>query len=136
MSATTKVAASPSANVASAPSRIAAGGRFTSTEKIDGAAGSSSVGVSGGWRSTYEGETGQGGLGQNPQQHSADQNQFTPLIARSAAAFGASENNSDPRLIPSLFLTDLQHGVGVYEFNMKVIAGTFKTQGHVVNRYS
>lgn len=136
MAVTAKVTASPSASVTSAPNRVATGGRFTSADRIDGVSGAATVGVSGGWRSTYEDNTGQGGYGQNPYQQVPDPAQFSSLINRSAAVFAAGESNAEPRLTTPLFLTDLLHGVGVYEFNMRVIAGTLKQQGQVLNRYS
>ena len=136
MAVTAKVAASPSASVTSAPGRVAMGGRFTSAERIDSVSGAAPPVVSGGWRSSYDDNAGQGGFGQYPSQQTPEMGHFDPLINRSAGAFPASEAGAEPRLTKPLFLTDLLHGVGVYEFNMKVIAGTLKQQGQVLNRYS
>ncbi|HIJ62089.1 MAG TPA: hypothetical protein HPQ04_05295 [Rhodospirillaceae bacterium] len=105
-------------------------------DRIDGVSSAVPAGVSGGWRSTYDDNAGQGGFGQYPGQKTPEMGYFDPLVNRSAAAFSASDSGSDPRLTTRLFLTDLLHGVGVYEFNMKVIAGTLKQQGQVFNRYS
>ena len=135
MAVTAKVSSSPSANVATAIGRVTQGGRATSADHVEAVSAPVAAGVAGGWRSTYE-DNGQGNLGKSPYQPVPRPADFSALISRSASAFSASESNNDPRLTPSLFLTDLLHGVGVYEFNMKVIAGTLKQQGQVLNRYS
>jgi len=61
---------------------------------------------------------------------------FTPLVGRRASAFSASQTMSDLRGGPALFLGDIERAVGRYEFNMRLFAGDFATQGSVFNRYT
>jgi hypothetical protein len=100
--------------------------------------GGGSVGVSGGWRPRHEDGAGPG-FGYFPwypsPQQDGDSPLFTPFMALSASAFPASETYSEVRANAPLFLTDLMRAVGIYEFNMRVIAGTLANQGSVINRY-
>jgi hypothetical protein len=114
------------------------GGRSTSADRIDAVFGGGSVGVRGGWRPDNDDEAGQGFyfFGRDPQQQQEHEHAlFTPLVSRRAAGFPASEIYSDSRINAPPFLTELSHAVGVYEFNMKAIAGTLSPQGSVINRY-
>ena len=136
MSASTKVGVAPAAGVTSVVGRVATGGRASTLDRIDGASGSSSVGLYGHWRPNFDDGAGQGGgFYFYPQQRDQEQALFTPLVGLCAGAFAASEPIQDNRASSPIFLTDLLRGVGIYEFNMKVFAGGFKSQGSVVNRY-
>lgn len=64
------------------------------------------------------------------------QAQFTPLVGHAAGAFPATQTYSDSRAKPVMFITDFLRGLGVYEFNMKMFAGTMALQGSVCNRVS
>lgn len=136
MATASKVGAAPPAGITSVTDRTGSGGYFMSGDRIDGASGSQSVGISGQWRPRYDDGGGAGGFGQYRQPFESDP-QFTPLVGRFAAAFQASETiTMETRAAPPLFPSDMTRAVGIYEFNMKVIAGGFKSQGSVVNRYS
>ncbi len=136
MATTSKVSATSTTGLASAPSRVSTGGRSTATDRIEGLFGSQSVGVRGGWRPSYEDWHDQGQFDQFQRRQDAEQQPFTPLVGRIAGAFPASESAAGSFSSTPLFLTDLLHGIGVYEFNMKVFAGTLTSQGQIVNRYS
>ena len=56
-------------------------------------------------------------------------------MARMAAAFPAFDNVNDVRGAAPVFISDLIRGIGIYDFNMKAIAGTLTPQGAVLNRY-
>ena len=138
MASAPKVGAVAAAGATTATSWVGAGtSRYTSADRIDGVSGSASIGVRGGWRPSYEDRPGQGFyfFGQYPPQHEPEQPLFTPLVARFASAFPASETYSEIRASTPVFIADLVRGVGIYELNMKVIAGTLNTQGSVINRY-
>jgi hypothetical protein len=117
---------------------VANGSRFASSDRVDGLVGMGSVGINDQWRKAYDdGNTGQGGSGQYPPRQDSSRSLFTPLVGRSASAYPANESNPDGnRPITPAFLAEMQHGVGVYEFNMRVTSGAFRQQGSVVNRYS
>jgi len=138
MSDTSKVTATPSAGVTSATSRVTNGSRFANSDRVDGAIGMGSVGINDSWRKAYDdGEMGQGGSNQYPPRSNGSRSPFTPLVGRSAAAFSANESNPDGnRPTTPAFLAEMQRGVGIYEFNMKVTSGSLRSQGSVVNRYS
>ncbi len=137
MAATSKVSATSATGIASAPGRVAMGSRFTSVDRIEGLFGSQAPGVRGGWRPGYDDWHGQGGFDHYPQRDEGEHPLFTPLVGRLAGAYPASESAAiGISSAPPLFLTDLLHGIGVYEFNMKVFAGTLTSQGQVINRYS
>lgn len=103
----------------------------------DGEGFTTSFGVQPGWRPTYDDRHGQGYFffGQYPRKEEPEQYPFTPFMARMAMAFPAFENVNDVRGAAPVFITDLIRGIGIYDFNMKAIAGTLTPQGAVLNRY-
>jgi hypothetical protein len=42
---------------------------------------------------------------------------------------------SDMRAAAPILIADLMRGVGIYDFNLRAIAGTLTPQGAVLNRY-
>ena len=114
------------------------GGRFTSGDRIDGLSGSPFVSsYSGQWRAADDSGLGQGGLNQ---WYRAPQSQivFTPLVGLAAASYPAitSVQVESGNGVSPLSPTDLQHGVGVYEYYMRVTSGSTRGQGSVINRFS
>lgn len=137
MSSSTRVGATSAASAISVPTRVATGS-FTSTERVEGVSGTAPVGLSGYWRQKYGDESGQNnfdGYDYTSGQDSS-QPQFTPLVARQASAFPASQSYSDGVSADTLFGSDLLRAVGIYEFNMKLFAGAYVAHGAVINRYS
>jgi hypothetical protein len=62
---------------------------------------------------------------------------FTPLVSLAAATYPAGATFQEESAFQSPLLpTDLQRGVGVYEYYMKVTSGSFADQGKVLNRFS
>ena len=122
-----------------APAWLPGGGaRHGTADQVEPIFGTGTAGVSGGWRPRYDDGASGGGLdffGQYRPPQDDHHALFTPLVALNAAAFPASETFSDLRTGASLFMTDLMRGIGVYEFNMQVIAGTLPNQGSVINRF-
>lgn len=119
-----------------APGRVAMGSRFASADRVDGLAGGPFLGINGQWGAAKEGYSGDGGGDRSPSRQGR-QSLSTPLVFSAAAAYPAKEATiGEGRSGPSLFLTDLQRGIGIYEYNMKVTAGSLRTQGTVINHYS
>jgi hypothetical protein len=139
MASTSRVEAAGAPSGVSSVSGWGGGGshRSSSVERVDGAAGVASFGVQGGWRPTYDDRHGQGYFffGQYPEREKPEQQLFTPLVARFASAFAAMQPLSDIRAAAPVLIADLMRGVGIYEFNLKAIAGTLTPQGAVLNRY-
>ncbi len=94
-------------------------------------------GVQPGWRPNYDDRHGQGYFffGQYPRKEEAEQHPFTPFVARLAAVFPAMQPVSEVRGGVPVFLADLMRGIGIYDINLKAIAGTLHTGGAVLNRY-
>ena len=132
--------------------RVEASGASTSSPSVGGRAGGGArngfndgvpegfttpFGVQPGWRPTYDDRHGQGYFffGQYPRKEEAEQNPFTPFVARLAAAFPAIPQVSEVRGGVPVFLADLMRGIGIYDINLKAIAGTLHTHGAVLNRY-
>jgi hypothetical protein len=137
MAVFSNVPAVPAAGVTQAANRAAAGSRYTSADQIDNLSGSSFVGTSDQWRPANDQNFNQAGFGQYP--HGRDpQLAMTPLVFRTASSFAASlsSQTADSRQSAPMFLIDLQHAVGIYEYNMKLTSGAFAGLGSVVNRYS
>jgi hypothetical protein len=111
--------------------------RFTSADHIDAAAGAGSFGVDGGWRPHYDDRHGQGYFffGQYPPREDPDPPLFTPFMALQASAFAATQPLSDLRPAEGLLIADMLHGIAVYDYTLRVIAGTWATQGAMLNRY-
>jgi hypothetical protein len=122
-----------------APSRAATGSRFSSADQVEGLSGSPFVSLSDQWRAAND-----AGLGSGPGQGNANQFlrgsgsaiQFTPLVSLAAASYPANSSMQADSAPTALTLTDLQHGVTMYEYYMKVTSGSLRNQGSVVNRYS
>ena len=96
-----------------------------------------SFGVQPGWAPTYDDRHGQGYFffGQYPRKEETEKQPFTPVMALFAAAFPAMTPVNDVRGAEPVFISDLMRGVGIYDFNLKAIAGTLKQQGAVLNRF-
>jgi hypothetical protein len=111
--------------------------RHSSADHVDAAAGVGSFGVQAGWRPTYDDRHGQGYFffGKYPEKEDPKQPLFTPVMALFASAFAAVEPTNDSRASAPMFIADLMRGVGIYDFNLRVIAGTTTPQGAVLNRY-
>jgi hypothetical protein len=139
MASAPKVGASSASSGVSPVSGWGAGGshRHSADDHIDGAAGVGSFGLQGGWRPQYDDRHGQGYFffGQYPQKQDPEQPLFTPLMARLASAFAAVIPVSDNRAAPPMMFADMMRGVGIYDFNLRAIAGTLSPQGAVLNRY-
>jgi hypothetical protein len=139
------MASAPKVGASAAPSGVSpvsgwgggGGQRHSSADRIDGATGVGSFGVQGGWRPHYDDRHGQGYFffGQYPQQENPEQPLFTPLMARLASAFAAVPPVSDIKAAAPVLIADLMRGVGIYDFNLRAIAGTLAPQGAVLNRY-
>jgi len=110
---------------------------YSSVEQDGGEGFATSFAVQPGWRPTHDDRHGQGYFffGQYPRKEEPEVHPFTPVMARFAAAFPAMENINDIRSAAPIFIADLLRGVGIYEFNLKAIAGTLVTHGAVLNRY-
>jgi hypothetical protein len=108
-----------------------------SVGQYDGEGFATSFGVQPGWRPTYDDRHGQGYFffGQYPRKEEAEKQPFTPVMAMFAASFPALTPVNDVRSAEPVFISDLVRGVGIYDFNLKAIAGTLKPQGAVLNRY-
>lgn len=139
MASAPKLGAAAAASGASSVSGWSGGGtsRFSSADSVDGVSGVNPFDLQGGWRPTYDDRHGQGYFffGQYPKTEDPEQPLFTPLMARFAAAFAAVEPLSDMRPTTQMFIADLMRGVGIYDFNLRAIAGTLAPQGAVLNRY-
>jgi len=134
------VAALQPAAAPMAPNQVGIGGRFATGQQVEGMGGSPFVNLSGQWRAANE-----GGMGAGPGQGNLNQwlrqggtpILFTPLVALAAASYPAlADVQSEQGFAATLSQTDLQRGVGVYEYYMKVTSGSFANQGSVVNRFS
>lgn len=136
MSSTSRVSASSAASAISVPTRVASDSNFTSVERVQGISGTTPVGFSGSWRQKFSDEFSQGGLDTYGQGQDSSQPQFTPLVARRAAAFPASQSYSDSTSSGTLFSSDLMRAMSIYDFNMKLFAGAYAAHGSVINRYS
>ncbi len=103
----------------------------------DGEGFTTPFGVEPGWRPTYDDRHGQGYFffGQYPRKEEPEKQPFTPLMALFAASFPAIAPVSDVRGAAPLFISDLIRGIGIYDFNLRAIAGTLTPQGAVLNRY-
>jgi hypothetical protein len=114
------------------------GGRFSSADQIESASGSPFINLAGEWRTGNDPglSTGQ----QNADQWLRGKGQqilFTPLVSMAAASYPAGASFQEDSSFQSAMLpTDLQRGVGTYEYNMKVTSGSFADQGKVVNQFS
>lgn len=108
-----------------------------SVESHDGEGFATSFGVQPGWRPTYDDRHGQGYFffGQYPRKEEPEKHPFTPLMALFAASFPAIAPVSDVRGAAPVFIADLMRGIGIYDFNLRAIAGTLSQQGAVLNRY-
>ncbi len=122
-----------------ASGRVGSGSRVSSGDAIEGSSGSPFVNLADQWRTGNDPglSTGQQ---QNANQWLRGQGtpiMFTPLVSLAAATYPAGatfqeENTFQPPLLP----TDLQRGVGVYEYYMRVTSGSMSDQGKVVNHFS
>src|SRR5579859_1754438 len=113
------------------------GGHHHPAESYDGEGFTSAFGVQPGWRPTYDDRHGQGYFffGQYPRKEEAEKEPFTPVMALFAAAFPAMTPVNDVRSAEPVFISDLIRGVGIYDFNLRAIAGTLHPQGAVLNRF-
>ena len=109
----------------------------SSAGQAAGAQGAGSFGVHAGWRPQQDDRHGQGYFffGKYPEKDDPKPALFTPIMALFASAFAATEPVMDKSSGPQVFISDLMRGLGVYDFNMKAIAGTLRPQGAVINRY-
>ena len=138
MASTPKVEATGATRPSSAVRGWGGGGAHSSSvDHSDGEGFTTPFAVQPGWRPTYDDRHGQGYFffGQYPRREEPEKYPFTPVMALFAASFPAIENINDVRGAAPLFISDLIRGVGIYEFNLKAIAGTLVTHGAVLNRY-
>ena len=137
MSSASRVSASAAASASAPVGRVAAGQRSKSFERVDSLA-APFAGVSDPWRRTYDEGSSDGFGSFSDQRHQEDspESQFTPLVRMQAATFPASEITQESQLSAPTFIADLMRGLGVYEINMKICQGVFRSQGSVINRYS
>lgn len=136
MSSGSKVSASSASSATSVPTRVVTGARYALDEPAQSISGATSVDFSRYWRSSRDDSLSQDGSDSYGQGQERSQPQFTPLVASRAASFPANQIYSDSLPSVILFGSDLQRAVGIYEFNMKLFAGSYATQGSVINRYS
>lgn len=139
MASTPRVEATAAAGSSRSVGRWGGGGgtRHDSVGSYDGQGFTTAFGVQPGWRPTYDDRHGQGYFffGQYPRKEEPEHLPFTAFVGRMAAAFPAFENVNDVRGEAPLFISDLIRAIGIYDLNMKAIAGTLKQQGAVLNRY-
>lgn len=138
MSSASRVSAKAAASVRVPVGRVAAGlPRSSLFEEVTGIA-APFADVQDPWRRTYdEGSSdGFGSFAKQRRQEDNPQNQFTPLVKLLAATFPASEANEENQSSASIFIADLMRGLGIYEINMKICQGEYRSQGIVINRYS
>ncbi len=131
-----KVSATGAAGAISVPTRVATGSVFTSIDRIEGVSAGPSVGFSGYWRKRFDEDAAQGNFDGYRQGQEQLQPQFTPLVARRAAAFPASLTFSDSLHASAFFGSDMLRAVSLYDFNMKLFARSYAAQGSVINRFS
>lgn len=122
-----------------APSRVGSGPRFSTGDQIEGTSGSPFVSMGNQWSATAEFDL------NNPQQQNANQwlrgsgaqIRFTPRISMAAAAYpaGATFQEQGATQVNPM-RADLEHGVGLYEYYMRITSGTTAKQGSVINRFS
>lgn len=100
---------------------------------------SSVVGPSDPWQRPWDqgGQQG-GGFGGYSQDRSRQEQKlpYTPFVGMMASAYPVTDMTWDGLLNTPLFLSDVSHGIGVYEYNMRLTVGTYAAQGSVINRYS
>jgi hypothetical protein len=136
MATTPKVA--PASATGSSPSvRGWGGGGASGHHPTDHEGFTTAFGVEPGWRPTYDDRHGQGYFffGQYPRKEEVEKHPFTPLMSLFAAAFPAIAPVNDVRTAAPVFISDLIRGIGIYDFNLRAIAGTLSPQGAVLNRY-
>jgi hypothetical protein len=136
MSSSPKVSATSSNAAISVPTRVVSDARLASYDRAENVSPTTQVDFSGYWRSRYDDTVSQDGSGSFGNGQNRSQPQFTPLVASRAAAFPANQIFSDSLPTATLFGSDLQRALGIYEFNMKLFAGGYDLQGSVINRYS
>ncbi|MDR3435702.1 hypothetical protein [Telmatospirillum sp.] len=135
MASTPKVGAATATSGISVPTRVPMDPLYSSTAQVERVSGAASVGFSDNWRSRYDGAYVDDDFESQQQSAGRGLPMFTPLVGRLASAFPASLSYSDGA-VPSLFMDDVERGIGTYEFNMKLFAGAYALHGSVVNRYS
>jgi hypothetical protein len=115
------------------------GPRFSSGDQIEGMSGSPFVAMGNQWSATAEFDL------NNQQQQNANQwlrgsgtqIRFTPRVSMAAAAYPAGATFQEEGVGQvNPMRSDLEHGVGLYEYYMRVTSGTTAKQGSVVNRFS
>lgn len=137
-----KVSTATTVGTSSAPARPAATARaFSATgmPQIENIHYGVPAGPDRDWVRSEEWGTG-GGSGTRQRGHArhAVEDEFTPLVGRLAAAHSANEQAPPPASASTrskAFVADIHRGVGIYETNMKVIAGTSRTLGRAFSRY-
>lgn len=119
-----------------APAR-GGGGAPLASDRVDPASPTSFASISAQSRSPTDAQGGQPFYSDVSQQGNGSRSWLTPLIFRAALGFAAvAPLQGDWRAGGPTFLTDLQHGVGVYEYNMKIQAGSAALPGGVINQFS
>lgn len=91
------------------------------------------------WRRTLQrdDDPSQGGSGRNPQQRGQSRyTAATPLMARQAASYPASETAAAMPTDSSIFLADSMHGAELYEASMKRSYLAPANAGRVLTIYS
>lgn len=133
------VASVQPSSASAAPGRVGMGPRFSSGDQIEGMSGSPFVSMGGQWNSAAEFDL------NNQQQQNANQwlrgsnaqIRFTPRVSMAAAAYPAGATFQEEGVVQANPMrSDLEHGVGLYEYYMRVTSGTTAKQGSVVNRFS
>jgi hypothetical protein len=136
MSESAKVGATASLGVTSAANRAAASSRFSSADRVEGLNGGNAVGTYSQWRPGDNDSNAQGGFNPYSSRGGQPLDTYTPFTLQTAALYRADGSSQDIRASTPVFLSDLMRGIGIYEFNMRIFAGTQNVQGSVINRYS
>ena len=138
-STSSSVSAEPTLGGASASGRATPSGRFGGSQGV----GSATTGLLGSaddlWRRTLQDAGGGGSSGGAPRDQSRSGGRSpsaTPLMIRQAASFAAAQSSVDGLFPSQLFLSDTMRGIGVYEFNMKLMTGAPPNLGRVYSGYS
>ncbi len=137
MASAPKVGTAIPTSVTAAARRVVMGSGASGAHSAEGVWATQPTSFDGAWPADFgDGSGQQQGSDQYPPRHEPGQPQFTPLVGRLAASYPATSGSGEGTPSTPLFLTDLLRGVGIYEFNMKLFAGTLTNQGSVINRIS
>ena len=134
---TPKVSATTVPGPTSVANRVGTGDRASTTNAIDGVSGASAsfIEIADRWRHANDDMPQNGGSDQGTQEREFAPLIVTPLVARAASGYPATEIVSSSSWNTRIFLDEMQSGIGIYEFNMRLTDGTNDTVGAVINRW-